>query len=415
MSKLTTINTRREFLTQGLGIVGVGAALPYGLVNTALAGPKAEQGQNITVILQLDGGNDALSALVPYGDPEYNKLRIETRVNENEVHKLDNYAGLNPSMKGAKALFDEGAFCAIPGVGYPNTNFSHFTATDIWETANPNPSKAMFGWVGKTCDSAFKGNRDPKLTVGIGSGKTSRALIGEEHPGLSFSNPESYRYTGDRGQEARAEVFRKLNTSGSGGFSSNTDFIKMTAGNANDSSDMIRQMAKEYKPKVDYPNSPLANNLKIIAGLISGGLSTRIYHTRLGGFDTHSGQRIAHDRLMLQIDEAVAAFYKDLKVQNQDKRVLTMTMSEFGRRVQENGSRGTDHGAAAALFMFGPGVKAGIHGKHPSLTDLQGGGGGSLKHTTDFRSVYATVIDKWIGGNSETVLGAKYPHIDCIA
>jgi uncharacterized protein (DUF1501 family) len=159
----------------------------------------------------------------------------------------------------------------------------------------------------------------------------------------------------------------------------------------------------------------LANNLKIIAGLISGGLSTRIYHTRLGGFDTHSNQRISHDRLMLQIDEAVSAFYKDLKAQNQDKRVLTMTMSEFGRRVQENGSRGTDHGAAAALFMFGPGVKPGIHGKHPSLTDLQGGGGGSLKHTTDFRSVYATLIDKWIGGNSETVLGAKYPHIDCIA
>ncbi len=414
MSKLT-INTRREFLTQGLGIVGVGAALPYGLVNTAMAGPKAQEGQNVTVILQLAGGHDALSALVPFGDPEYNKLRIETRVNESEVLKMDNYAGLNPSMKGIKALFDEGAFCAIPGVGYPNTNYSHFTATDIWETAERNPTTAMFGWVGKACDSAFKGNLDPKLAIAVGAGKTPRALVGKEHPGLSFSNPDSYRYTGDRGQEARKKVFRKLNMEGKGGFSSNADFIKMTAGNANASSDMIRKMAKEYKPKVEYPNSTLGRNLKTIAALIASGLSTRIYHTQLGGFDTHSGQRLAHDRLMLQLDEAITAFYKDLKAQNQDKRVLTMTMSEFGRRVKENGSRGTDHGAASALFMFGPGVKPGIHGKHPSLTDLQGGGGGSLKHTTDYRSVYASVIDKWIGGNGEAALGAKYPHIDCIA
>ncbi len=414
MTKLT-INTRREFLTKGLGIVGVGAALPYGLTNLAMAGPKAQEGQSVTVILQLAGGHDALSALVPYGDPEYNKLRIETRINENEVLKIDNYAGLHPNLKGIKALHSEGAFAAIPGVGYPDTNYSHFTATDIWETAERNPTRAMFGWVGKACDSAFKGNLDPKLAIAVGAGKTPRALVGKEHPGLSFSNPDSYRYTGDRGQEARKEVFRKLNQPGKGGFSSNADFIKMTAGNANASSDEIRKMAAEYKPKVDYPNTALARNLKTIAALITSGLSTRIYHTQLGGFDTHSSQRLNHDRLMIQLDEAITAFYKDLKIQSQDKRVLTMTMSEFGRRVKENGSRGTDHGAASALFMFGPGVKAGIHGKHPSLTDLQGGGGGSLKHTTDFRSVYASVIDKWIGGNSEAALGGKYPIIDCVA
>ncbi|MCF6313308.1 MAG: DUF1501 domain-containing protein [Verrucomicrobiales bacterium] len=414
MSKLT-INTRREFLSQGLGLVGVGAVLPYGLINTAMAAPKAEQGQRVTVILQLAGGHDALSALVPYGDPEYNKSRIETRINEKEVLKLDDYSGLHPNMKGIKALHEEGQFAAIPGVGYPDTNFSHFTATDIWETAQRNPTRAMFGWVGKACDSAFKGNDDPKLAIAVGAGKTPRALVGKEHPGLSFSNPDSYRYTGDRGQEARKAVFRKLNATGVGGFSSNADFIKMTAGNANASSDQIRKMAKEYKAKVDYPNTPLGRNLKTIAALIVSGLSTRIYHTQLGGFDTHSGQRLNHDRLMIQLDEAITAFYKDLKAQGQSERVLTMTMSEFGRRVKENGSRGTDHGAASALFMFGPGVKSGIHGKHPSLTDLQGGGGGSLKHTVDFRSVYASVIDKWIGGKSEASLGAKYPHIDCIA
>ncbi len=415
MSK-SYINTRREFVTRGLGLIGVGAALPSSLVRSTMAGPQAQPEQRVTVILQLAGGHDALSALVPYGDPEYHKARIETRIKDEEVLKLDDYAGLHPNLKGIKELYDEGAFAAIPGVGYPETNYSHFTATDIWHTADRYPTRAMFGWVGRACDTAFKGNIDPKLSIAVGPGKTPRVLVGKEHPGLSFSSAEAYRYTGDRGDPKRKEVFRKLNQAGLGGFSTNRDFIKMTAGNANASSDVIRKMAAEYKPKAEYPNTALGRNLKTIAALIVSGLSTRVFFTELGGFDTHSGQRLGHDRLMLSLNESITAFYKDLKAQGQDKRVLTMTTSEFGRRVKENGSRGTDHGAASALFMFGPGVKAGVQGKHPSLTDLQGGGGGSLKHTVDFRSVYATVIEKWMGAPSgPALMDVKYPLIDCIA
>lgn len=189
------------------------------------------------------------------------------------------------------------------------------------------------------------------------------------------------------------------------------DFITQTAGNANASSDLIRKLGGEYKPKVEYPKTRLGNNMRTIAAMIMGGLSTRIYYTEQGGYDTHSRQRPGHDRLMTELNDAVAAFYKDLTLQGQAQRVLTFTSSEFGRRVKENGSEGTDHGAASAMFLFGP-VKVGVHGKHPSLTDLQGG---SLKHTTDFRSVYATLLEKWLGTPSEPVLGGKFPTIDCLA
>ena len=407
------LTSRRKFITHGLGIMGVGAVAPNYLVQTALAGPQAQPDQRIMVLLQLAGGHDALSALVPYGHEEYGQLRQATRIHDKEVLKLNNELGLHPSLTGFREMHEQGTFAAIPGVGYAEPNYSHFTATDIWFTSDLNPSVALTGWLGRACDQAYKGNPDPKLSIAVGTSKTPRVLSGVDHPGLSFSSPESYRYTGDRGEEKRKEAFRKLNQPGRGGLMSNMDFIAQTAGNANASSDLIRKLGAEYKPKVEYPKTRLGANMRTIAAMIMGGLSTRIYYTDQGGFDTHSRQRPGHDKLMTELNDAVSAFYKDLKAQGQAERVLTFTASEFGRRVKENGSEGTDHGAASAMFMFGP-VKAGVHGQHPSLTDLQGGAGGSLKHTTDFRSVYATLLEKWIGTQSEPVIGGKFPLIDCL-
>lgn len=412
MSRMTA--TRREFLIRGVGAVGVGAAVPNFLTRTAMAAPEAQPGQRVLLLLQLSGGNDALSTLVPYGHEAYAKARTATRIKDDEVIKLNDELGLHPKLTGFKELFDQGAFAAIPGVGYPSPNYSHFTAADIYHTADQHPAAAPYGWVGRVCDQAFSGNFDPKLAIAVGTGKTPRALVGKEHPGLAFSVPESYRYTGARGDEKRTALYRKLNVPTPGGASASLEFVAQTAVNANDSSDQIRQLATEYKSKVEYPKTGLAKNMRNIAALIVGGLSTRIYFTEQGGYDTHSGQRKGHDNLMTQLNDAVSAFYKDLMAQGHAQRVLTFTASEFGRRVNENGSQGTDHGAASAQFMFGPGVKPGIHGKHPSLTDLQGGGGGSLKHTVDFRSVYATVMEKWLECSSEPVLGQKYPLIDCI-
>jgi uncharacterized protein (DUF1501 family) len=405
--------TRREFLLRGVGVVGVGAAVPSYLVRTALAAPEAQAGQRVVLLLQLGGGNDALSMLVPYGHEEYGKVRQATRIKDDEVIKLNNELGLHPKLTGFKELFDQGAFAAIPGVGYPNPNYSHFTATDIWHTADQNPESAPFGWLGHASDLAFRDNPDPKLTIAVGTARTPRALIGKDHPALSFGDPESYRYAGDRGDQTRQTTYRNLNRPLGEGSPASLHFVAQTAVNANDSSDQIRQLAREYKSQVEYPKTGLGQNLRNIAALIVGGLSTRIYFTEQGGYDTHAGQRNHHDNLMAQLNDAVSAFYKDLTAQGHAERVLTFTTSEFGRNVKENGSQGTDHGAASAQFMFGPGVKPGVHGQHPSLTDLQGGGAGSLKHTVDFRSVYATVMEKWLECPSEPVLGQPFPLIDC--
>jgi uncharacterized protein (DUF1501 family) len=407
------IVTRRDFLTKGLGMIAVGAALPNFLLRTSLAGPAAA-GDRIMVVIQMSGGNDTLSSLVPYGHAEYAKLRNVTRIAEQDVIKINNELGLNPKLKGFKELLDQGAFATVPGVGYPNPNYSHFTATDIWHAADPRGRALRSGWIGRAVDYAFKGNPDPQLALAIGSGQAPMAIEGREHPGLSFNRPDSFRYTGDKGDKNRAALYHDLNAPASHPLADTLAFVTQTAVNANTCSESVREKAAAYKTDIEYPKTELGNNLRVIAGLIAGGLSTRIYYTFQAGYDTHSGQRPAHDNLMTHLNDAVFAFQQDLAKQGLAKRVLTFTTSEFGRRVPENGTAGTDHGAGGTTFLFGPGLKPGIHGAHPSLTDLEGGGGGSLKHTVDFRSVYATVLEKWLGISSEPVLG-KYPLLDLIA
>ncbi|MAG58008.1 MAG: hypothetical protein CMJ83_17115 [Planctomycetes bacterium] len=407
------IATRRQFMVDGLGLVAAGAGLSDALLRDAVSGPR-EPGHRVVVILQLSGGHDTLSALVPYGHEEYGRVRKATRIGEKEVLKLDDELGLHPALGGFKDLLDDGAFAVIPGTGYPSPNYSHFKAMDIWHMADRRGRRVPYGWIGRYLDDAFEGSTDPCLSLAIGAGRCPPALVGKEHPGLSFSRPDRFRYMGDRGDKRQGATYRKLNELPATSTPANLEFVARTAAAANASSARIRELVAAYKPRVPYPNTRLGRSLRTVAALISGGMSTRAYHVSQGGFDTHAGQRTRHDELMTRLNAAVVAFQKDLNAQNQAKRVLTFTFSEFGRRVKENGSKGTDHGAAGSMFLFGPGVKPGIHGKHPSLTDLQGGGGGSLKHTVDFRSVYATVLEKWFETKSEPLLG-KHPLSDCIA
>lgn len=393
-------------------MVAVGAALPNFLLNTSLAAPAASD--RILVVIQLSGGNDTLSSLVPHGHAEYAKLRNVTRIGDGEVIKINNEFGLHPKLRGFKELLDRGAFACVPGVGYPNPNYSHFTATDIWHAADPRGRGLRTGWIGRAVDAGFKGNADPQLALAVGSGQAPMAIEGREHPGLSFNRPDAFRYTGDKGDKDRAAFYRNVNGAAQQPLADTLAFVTQTAVNANACSESVREKAAAYKTEIEYPKTELGNNLRVIAGLIAGGLSTRIYYTFQAGYDTHSGQRAAHDNLMAHLNDAVFAFQNDLAKHGLDKRVLTFTTSEFGRRVPENGTAGTDHGAGGSTFLFGPALKPGIHGAHPSLTDLEGGGGGSLKFTTDFRSVYATVLEKWLGIASEPVLG-KYPLLDLIA
>lgn len=417
------IATRREFLTQGLGLVGVGAALPNFLIRSALAGPKAETGQRVLVILQLDGGNDTLNTLIPYGHKEYYEYRKEaTRIDEKGIIKLDAELGLHPNLKGWKELLDEGLFAAIHGVGYPNPNFSHFESTNIWMMGDTRSKQLAHGWVGRACDVGFPDNPDPKVAIAVGPNNgAALALRGRRHAGILFDRPESFGYgAGAKGAAAdTGAVYRKLNEAGAPTASGQLEWVTATAIAANAAADEIRRVGLAYKPKAAYPDNSYGRNLRTVASLIAGGLPTRIYWTGRDGhleFDTHSHQRPRHDNLLKELDAALVAFFRDLKQQGQADRVLLMTISEFGRTAKENGNKGTDHAAGAAQYLFGPGVKPGFHGKHPSLKpeDLLPTGS-ALKFSTDFRSVYATVLEKWLGIPSEPVLHEKWPLLDCIA
>lgn len=409
------IATRREFLTRGLGLIGVGTALPDFLIRTALAGPDAQRDQRVLVIMQMDGGNDTLNTIVPHGHPEYHTYRREaTRLKPEEILKFNDELGFHHHIAGWKQMLDEGMFACVHAVGYPNPNFSHFESTNIWMIGDTRGKQVPYGWIGRACEAGFPDSRDEKLAVAIGPNNgAALALRGPRHAGILCDKPEAFGYAG-----GNADAYRKLNTPGAGAMSGELQWITRTAVTANAAADEIGKLAKIYKPRVEYPDTPYGRNLRTIAGLIAGGLSTRIYWTGRDGrleFDTHSNQRPKHDNLLKELNDALLAFFADLKQQGQDERVLLMTVSEFGRTAKENGNKGTDHAAAAAQFVFGRGVKPGFHGKHPSLKpdDLLPTGT-AMKFATDFRSVYATVLEKWLRIPSGPVLGS-YPLLDFIA
>lgn len=386
----------------------------------------------ILVVLQMAGGNDGLNMVIPYADDAYHVARPRLRFSADQVLKIDNHIALNPKLTGVKSLYDEGHVAVVQGVGYPNPNRSHFRSTEIWQTASDADRTVSEGWLGRYFDNCCAG-ADPTVGVAIGE-ETPQAFAAKNPTGVTFSRPEQFRFRPsepNNGQMSAEEMFfRQLNESGagdeSGSLASNAggsigtisgktkndlstlDFLQRTALDAQLSSDKILAIARKYKSSVPYPQGQLAASLNIIARMIAGGLPTRVYYASQGGFDTHAGQINTHERLMGEFNDAVAAFVADLKQQGNFERVLLMTFSEFGRRVQENANGGTDHGAAAPMFVVGGAVKAGLLGKHPSLTDLDHG---DVKFNTDFRSVYGTVLDRWLKAPSETVLGRKFPAL----
>jgi len=403
------IFTRRDFLSQGLGIIGVGAGIPLFLARSSLAAAKGAD-DRVLVVLQLSGGHDGLSAVVPICNEHYQKARRATRIGENEVLKIDDDFGLHPNLKKCRELLDKGQFAALHGVGYPNPNRSHFKSMDIWHLADNTARKYTQGWVGRYADEACRGDGDPMVTLAVGGDKTPLAIQGTEHPGLSIRQPESFRFVaaGQLGME-----YRKLNREAMQSPNVALDFVSRTALAADECSETIQRLAARRQPNVSYPTTPLGASLRTVANLLAGGLKTRVYYVFHGGFDTHAGQRQRHDRLMLDLDQAIAAFQDDLTELKLSDRVVTMAFSEFGRRVQENFSQGTDHGVAGPMFLFGSRIKPGLHGRFPSLApeDLLAG---DLKHTLDFRSIYATVLEKWLATPSTPILGQQFDLVDCL-
>ncbi|MEY2907466.1 MAG: hypothetical protein RLZZ408_1937 [Verrucomicrobiota bacterium] len=436
------LHTRREFLRTSVLGGALASTVPLFLEKTFLCldtMAAATTGQittgkdgTILVLLQLAGGNDGLNTLVPFGDDAYYKARPRIALPKKDILSISDYAGLHPKLTGLHALYGEGNLGMIQGVGYPNPNRSHFRSTEIWQTASDAEKNESKGWLGRYFDNCCKG-ADPS-TVGIAvAGQTPQAFASPNPKGIAFSNPQQFRYMSEAANDpASADKFmREMNqpaaehsslTENAGGSigmlsgpadndGSTVEFLQRTALGAQMSSDRILEITRKTKSSVNYPASQLGNSLNLVSRLIAGGLPTRVYYVSQGGFDTHANQLPAHERLMTDLNAAISAFVADLKAQGNFNRVLMLSFSEFGRRVSENASGGTDHGAAAPLFVLGGGVKPGLYGNYPSLTDLHDG---DLKFNTDFRSVYATALENWLGAPSEIVLGKKYPLLPFI-
>jgi len=424
------IATRREFLNRGLGIVGIGAALPNFMLRTSLAA-TASSDAPIVVSLLLTGGPDGLSVVPPYTNDAYHSNRKILRIETKDVLRLNDHFGLHPKLTGFKSLYDEGQMAIVLGTGYPNFNLSHFSGRNIWEAASDGvgdvPKSNASGWLGRFVDLACKGNPDPTLNVAVGAGNLPLIIKGRDHLGIGFTSPDSFKFLGDKTEKGRS-VYDKLNQlpgemkemkeEKSPMTADDLQFITRTAVNANDASAKLGDLAGKYQTPVAYPDTDFGVSVKAIAGFINGGLPTRAYYAAqgiavFGGYDTHADQPRRLAQLLEELSQTMTAFYKDLARCGNARRVLTFTYSEFGRRVHENQSGGTDHGLAQPMFLFGPGVKAGVHGTQPSLTDLDERG--NLKMTTDFRSVYATILEKWLKVPGEAVLGQKQPLMDCLA
>ncbi len=439
------LQTRRQFLrTQALG-GALAATVPAFLAHTfsALHAAAAEAGDRqavtgrdapILVMLQLAGGNDGLNTLVPYANDDYHRARPKLGLAPGEVLKLNDHLGWHPNLTGFRDLFEAGNLAVIQGVGYPNPNRSHFRSTEIWQTAADADRFEKFGWLGRYFDQACPG-ADPTVGVSVGR-QMPQAFAAQTPKGVSLETPGSYRFIAGDGKDGGGmagteESYRRMNEmeethglAGGGGDAqaggsigslhgpahagiSPLDFLERTAMDAQVSSDKIRAISQKIKNSGEYPTGNLANSLKLVARLIGGGLPTRVYYVSQGGYDTHTNQVNAQPRLLRELGDSLKAFLADVRAQGNYERVRVVTFSEFGRRVAENASGGTDHGAAAPMFIAGGGVKAGLHGQAPSLSpaDLVNG---DPVFGVDFRAVYAGVLEDWLHTPSTPILGRQF-------
>ncbi len=409
MKEQPFVFTRREFV-QTLAIAGLGATMPSFLTSTASAAPSAAipgfKDDRILVVVQLGGGNDGLNTIVPHGNDEYFKARKNISLEKKSLLRLNDDLAMHERMTELMNLYDNGGLAIVNGVGYPNPNRSHFRSMEIWQTGVDSDRYSHTGWIGRYFDNCCSGAPDPLAGVTIGN-ELPQAFTSQKGAGVSFNDPNQFRWlSGDVGNTRKA--FDRLNgVNSSHGDETTIDFLRHHTANAVIGSDRVIAASKTKRKTVKYPGSQLSNQLRTVATMIAANLPTRIYYTSISGFDTHANQAGGHANLLGQFSGALSAFLKDLKASGAEDRVMVVAFSEFGRRVGENASRGTDHGTAGPMFLAGAGVKPGIHGKYPSLTDLDEG---DLKHSMDFRCIYGEILDSWFEVDQSVVLGRKFKH-----
>ena len=401
--------TRRDFLASGLLATSAGLVVPPVLAKGVLAASNdGVHNDHVLVVLQLGGGNDGLNTVVPYADPAYHDARPGIGIAPDKVLRIDDHVGLNPALPGIKALYDAGRVAVVQGAGYDNPTYSHFEALRVWEYADPQ-QRASDGWLGRLLATQLDSRGHPLAGCALGQASTPAELRAGGATVSVIESAQTYDVQGGAGRQVAAPALYRRTP---GIYGALFDQALSTA----ESGIAALRDSSKYTPAVQYADSrtvygsknSLAGSLQLTAQMIVTQPQVKICHVVLGGFDTHQDEDQRQTALLTDVDGAVSAFFKDLDAHGVASRVVMVTWSEFGRRVVENGSRGTDHGSANPMFVIGAPVQGGMHGAQPSLTDLDNG---NLKHTVDFRSVYQALIRDWLGGDAESVLGQSFPEL----
>jgi uncharacterized protein (DUF1501 family) len=383
--------------------------LARALADTPLPGlPGGDE--RVLLLINLQGGNDGLNCIVPHGNPLYYQMRPTLAVPQNDVLAIDANLGFNPQMRALKAMYDKGDVAVVQSVGYPDPDHSHFRSTEIWQTAAPDRYEHT-GWLGRYLDEA----KLPKdnLFNGVAVAQVlPEVLVSNQVDVPSIASLAGYGLVSDRNAVSK-RTYSELVTDNQFPFASPyLGHVAEIEDHAQRGSEELPKLVAGYKTDATYPATALGRSLSLAAQIAGSNLGTKVLYIQHGSFDTHVSQKATQDRLLGEFSEAISAFYNDLASHGNDKKVLTLTFSEFGRRIAENGSRGTDHGEASPLFAIGGGVKGGLYGATPDLSNTNMG---NVRFTTDFRSVYATVLERWLGRPSAKILSGNFDQLPIIA
>ena len=395
---------RREFLQ--VGSLATAACMVPNFLKAFGKQAIVPPGNKVLVVLQLSGGNDGLNTVVPFRNDLYYKARPRIGIRKEQALALTDEVGLHPALTAFKELYDDGSLGVLNSVGYPNPDRSHFRSMDIWHSASESNEYLYTGWLGRYLDAQCEGCARPTQALEIDD-VLSMALKGENAKGIALKDPKRLY------NSANEKHFRALISQQKERVSElPVDYLYKTMAETISSADYIYRQSKLHPSSSTYPKTELGKSFQTIASLIFSDINTKVYYVSLGSFDTHINQEAQQQRLFTDMNQAVSSFTKDLKLNGRFDDVLITTFSEFGRRVVQNASGGTDHGTANNMFFIGGGLKqTGILNPVPDLSDLQDG---DLKHTIDFKKVYATILKNWLNADDKKILGQQFDHLNFI-
>ncbi|MEO8664629.1 MAG: DUF1501 domain-containing protein [Ignavibacteria bacterium] len=367
---------------------------------------KLMAGGKKLIIVQLSGGNDGLNTVIPFRNDIYYSLRPRLSISEDKIVKLNDEIGLNPQMGKLKEIFDKGNLSIINNVGYPNPDRSHFRSMDIWQSGSGSDNFLNTGWIGRYLDSECETCKNPYSAIEVDSLLTL-AMKGQKKSGIAVEDPK--RFYMNSSERFLLDIAKNNKHDHE---DTNVSYLYKTLIETTSSADYVYENSRIYKSKLEYPNSQFGKNLKTIAEMIISNIDTTVYYVSMTGFDTHVNQLGRQDKLLKELSEGLYSLTEDLRQNQKLNEVMIMTFSEFGRRVKENGSGGTDHGTANNIFLIGGDLKSpGSYNSMPDLDDLENG---DLKYEIDFRNIYATLLNKWLDADDKLVLGDQFSYLNFV-